>query len=317
MVLIAANRLNVFSILGEGPKTASEIAAATGTPAPSLEMLLNACVALQLLHKEAEQYRNTATSRLFLVRGSRAFLGDALKYSEDLYPVWGKLEQMIRSNQSVLPEQNYLGSDTEKTRNFVLGMHNRALGIASAVVANLNLEGRTRMLDVGAGPGTYSILLTQKTPQLHAIVFDLPPVVAISKEIIASYNLSERIATVPGNYLEDRFSADNDVVLMSGMMHREAEKNCRLLLQKAYEALVPGGLIVVSDVMFDSDAKTSPRLAALFALNMMLTSQHGSAHATTAMLRWMTEAGFTNLKSEFLPPPIDHVALLTAIRPKS
>jgi hypothetical protein len=315
MVLIAANRLGVFTQLNDRQLSASDVAAECHADPRMMEMLLNACVAERLLIKENGHYRNSATAGMFLVRGRPAFLGDALKYTEDLYPVWGQLEQAIRTSRPPLPAEDYLGSDVEKTRNFVYGMHNRALGIASAVVAGLDLQGRRRMLDVGGGPGTYSILLVRKTPGLRSTVFDLPPVAQIAKEIIASCNCSDRIDVAPGDYLLDSFAEGNDVVLMSGMMHREVEEKCRLLLTKAGSSLVAGGMVIVTDVMFDDVAKTSPPLAALFALNMMLTSEQGSTHSRPEMLQWMADAGFTNLKSVILPPPMSHVALLTAQRP--
>ena len=36
------------------------------------------------------------------------------------------------------------------------------MGIARALVEVLDLKGRKAMLDVGGGPGTYSILLTER-----------------------------------------------------------------------------------------------------------------------------------------------------------
>jgi predicted O-methyltransferase YrrM len=311
MVLIAANRLGVFTAIGEESLPASEVAKRCSVDARTLEMLLNACVAKRLLVKQDSAFRNSATSKLFLLRGSPAFLGDALKYTEDLYPVWGQLEQAIRTSRPPLPQEDYLGSDPEKTRNFVYGMHNRALGIAKAVVAGLSVDGKRQMLDVGGGPGTYSILIAQKTPGLHSTVFDLPGVIQIAREIVADHNCSDRVSVTPGDYLKDAFPGGNDVVLMSGMMHREVEQDCRKLLQKAYDSLSSDGLLIVSDVMFDNDAHTNPPLAALFALNMMLTSESGSTHASTEMLRWMADAGFVDLKSECLPSPMSHVALLT------
>jgi hypothetical protein len=63
---------------------------------------------------------------------------------------------------------------------------------------------------------------------------------------------------------------------------------------------------VVSDVFFDNDEKTSPPFAISFALNMMLTSPDGSAHASTEMARWMRDAGFTGVEVKPLPPPNPH-----------
>ena len=70
----------------------------------------------------------------------------------------------------------------------------------------------------------------------------------------------------------------------------------------------------MSDVFFDDDRKTSPPFAIYFALNMMLTSNEGSAHAKTEMARWLSEAGFEHVKVKDLPPPNPH-SLVVGIKP--
>ncbi len=317
MMLITANRLGVFTQLDAGPQTADELAARCGVNVRTLEMLLNACVAHALIGKEEGRYRNSATTAAFLVEGKPTYLGHALRYAEDLYPVWGKLEESVRSNGPAFPPDTILGMDREKTRNFVLAMHNRAIGVGTAVTAELDLTGRKRLLDIGAGPGTYSILLVRKTPGLRSTVLDLPPVAEIAREIIGKAGCGEKIDVMAGDYLKVPFPDGNDVVLMSGMMHRETEDDCKKLLDKAFASLVPGGLVVVTDVMYDDEDKTSPPLSALFALNMLLTSRTGAAHAQTTFARWIAEAGFSEIRSVRLNPPMAHVALLTGDKPLS
>ena len=98
------------------------------------------------------------------------------------------------------------------------------------------------------------------------------------------------------------------------MMHRETPANCQLLLRKAFDAMQPGGLVMVSDVFFDDDARTSPPFATYFAINMMLMSEHGSAHAKTGMAAWMRDVGFTQVEIRDLPPPNPH-SLVLGIKP--
>jgi D-alanyl-D-alanine carboxypeptidase/D-alanyl-D-alanine-endopeptidase (penicillin-binding protein 4) len=45
--------------------------------------------------------------------------------------------------------------------------------------------------------------------------------------------------------------------------------------------------LVVSDVFFEDDRKNTPPFALSFALNMMLTSNHGSAHAKTGTMSFV------------------------------
>jgi cyclopropane fatty-acyl-phospholipid synthase-like methyltransferase len=193
-------------------------------------------------------------------------------------------------------------------------MHERAKGMSAVLPHGADFSSRKRLLDVGGGPGTYSMVLVQRTPGLTSTVLDLPGVLAVTREIVAENGFSDRIQLLPGNYLTSSFGSGYDAALLSGMMHRETADNCRLLLRKTFDALDSGGLVVVSDVFFENDAKNSPPFATYFALNMMLMAEHGSAHAKTEMARWAQEAGFTNVEVRDLPPPNPH-SLIVGIKP--
>lgn len=306
MVLFAASELNIFTLLSSEPKTATELADAAGGHGEPVRLLLNGCVDAGLLVREGDRYRNTPVADAFLVQGRPAYIGHGLKYAEDLYPVWGRLAELTRTNAPVMEPASMLGGDPEKTRAFVLAMHERARGIGAVLPHGVDLTGRKKLLDVGGGPGTYSISLVRHTPGLQSTVLDLPGVLAIAREIIADNGCADRIATMPGDYLTTPFGEGYDVVLLSGMMHRETPDNCRLLLRKAFAALDAGGLVIVSDVFFDDDERTAPPFATHFALSMMLTAEHGTTHAKTQMAAWMSEAGFGHVEIRNLPKPNPH-----------
>lgn len=305
-VLFTATDFDVFTQLGSGAKTVDEIATQCGATREPMRMVLESCVASGLLIKEGDRFANTPTADEYLVRGRPAFIGDGLKYARDLYPAWGGLTELVRTGAPTMPPETILGDDKAKTRAFVLAMHERARGIGSVLPHDIDLSGRRRLLDVGGGPGTYSMALVGKTPGLTSTVLDRPGVLEVTRELVAEHGFSDRVTLLPGDYLQTPFGDGYDVALLSGMMHRETEANARLLLQKAYDALNPGGLVIVSDVFFDDDRKTTPPFALSFALNMMLTSDHGSAHAKTEMQRWMEEAGFTGVVVRDMPKPNPH-----------
>lgn len=311
MVLLAANRLGVFTRLASESMTAAELAPHCEADPRALGMLLDSCVAHGLLTKAGDRYGNTPLADAFLVGGRRDGLGNALDYMLDLYPVWGRLPEAVRSGRPALPPEEILGGDAEKTRHFVLGMHDRALGVARSLAGALDLTGRRRLLDIGGGPGTYARLLVEKTPGLRAVVLDLPAVVAIGRELLAGSAAADRIETRAGDYHEaDLEPGGYDVVLMSGILHRETAEGCRELLAQAHRALAPGGLMVVADIHLDDETRTGPPFATLFALHMMLTSDHGGAHAKTEMAAWMAEAGFGGVEVEPFPAPMPHSLVL-------
>jgi cyclopropane fatty-acyl-phospholipid synthase-like methyltransferase len=191
-----------------------------------------------------------------------------------------------------------------------MAMHERARGIGSVLPHNVNLTGRKRLIDIGGGPGTYAVELCRQTPGLTATVLDRPGVLEVSKELVDAAGFSDRVTLLPGDYLTTPFGSGYDAALLSGMMHRETAEGCQLLLRKAAAALNPGGRILVSDVFYDDDRKVTPPFAMEFALHMMLTSDHGSAHARTEMARWMTGAGAASVDVRPLPPPNPHTLLV-------
>jgi cyclopropane fatty-acyl-phospholipid synthase-like methyltransferase len=143
-------------------------------------------------------------------------------------------------------------------------------------------------------------------------VLDLPGVLKVSREIIASMNLSERVTTEALNYLQDDFPAANDVVLISGVFHRETEETCRDLIRRAYQALDTGGILIVSDIFTDPGGK-GPLFATMFGLNMMLTAVDGGVHADADVASWMQQQGFGAIDTVHFPPPMPH-RIVTGIK---
>lgn len=303
--LLTANRLRLFDFLAEGARSADEVAAGLGLAPRSTALLLRACVGLGLLEESSGRFGNTPVAAAFLVSRSPAFMGNVIKYSDQLYGAWGQLEDALRSGKPVLPAQTYLGDDPARTRSFVVAMHERALGIARALVGLLDLQGRRAMLDVGGGPGTYSVLLTERFPGLKSEVLELPGVAAVARELVAAAGASDRVSLRDGDYHTAGFGSGKDVVLMSGMFHRESEPACRGLIERAAACLDPGGLLVVSDV-FTDEGGTHPTFAAMFGLNMMLTAPDGGVHADADVKRWMAHSGLRDMRTVPLPPPMPH-----------
>ena len=169
-------------------------------------------------------------------------------------------------------------------------MHDRALGIGRVLVELADLTGRRRMLDIGGGPGTYSALFAQRYPELRSQVLELPAVAEIAAEILESMDCGDRVEVLPGSYDTTDFPGRNDVVLISGVFHRETAETCRSLIGRSRCSLVDGGLLIISDVFTDAGG-AEPVFAALFGINMMLTAPDGGVHEDRQVADWMVEAG--------------------------
>lgn len=314
--LIAGVRLDLFTRLAEGEATAAELAGRLGTDVVATDALITGLCSLGLVTKAGQgdeaRFANAPLADTFLVAGRPAFLGPALLYNGDVYPLWADLHEVVRGGDATRAPDQYLGDDAGRTRNFVYGMHHRALGVGRAVAQAIRLGGHTRLADIGGGPGTYSALLTGSTPGLTAEVLDLPGVVAIASEIVASMGAADRVQCTPYDYYRDALPGRYDAALISGVLHREQPAQVRSMIARVAEAMDPGGVLYISDVMLDDD-RAGPIFAAMFALNMRVLAHDGRCHSVAEQAGWLAEAGFRVTEVVRLPAPI-HYTIIRAER---
>jgi hypothetical protein len=290
-VLFAACELGVFDALADGPRSASNLAAACASSPEYTERLLNACVACDLLEKRDGGFANGRLASEYLATTGAHSLAHWVRFMGDCYRPWSSLTSVIRDGRPVADGFAQIARGDDYTRHIILAMHEYALGPGRAIVESLDLSGRTRMLDVGGGPGTYSILLAQRFPGLSAEVLDLPSVLPITRELIGEYGMTDRVRTVEGNYLTDDFGRGYDVILMSNMLHQEAPDTCKALLRKAHAALADEGLLVIQLAFLNAE-KDAPVWAVLQSLQLAVLYPHGRAYSFDDVLAMLPDAGF-------------------------
>jgi SAM-dependent methyltransferase len=305
-LLFAATDLGIFAKLAElRSADASHLAATLNLNPRGASLVLNACTAVGLLQKNGEQFSNSPEAAAFLVPGQPGDLSAALRYNRDVYGAWGRVSELARTGAPVEDPQMHLGDDAARTRSFVMSMHGKALAMAQPVLALLDVTGRKRLLDVGGGPGTFSVLLARANLDLHCTVLELPAIAAMAKDLIAAQGQDERVTLLPGDYHDTPFPSGNDVVLFFGMMHQEPPQTIRDLLSRAYDALEPNGMVYVMDMMTDA-SHVNPPFSAMFAVNMALTKEHGWVFSDVELLGWLKETGFRDVNIRPLPPPMPH-----------
>lgn len=134
-LLFAASDLGVFKKLKElGPSDSGQLAKELSLSARGLGLLLDACAAIGLLHKEDGRYTNSPEAATFLVPGQPGDLSGALRYNRDVYTAWGKVTELARTGAPVEKPELHLGEDEARTRTFVLSMHGKAIGHGAANV---------------------------------------------------------------------------------------------------------------------------------------------------------------------------------------
>lgn len=303
-VLQVAVRLDLFTALAHGPVTAAELARALKTDTEMTERLLIALAALDLVRVDRERWANRLAADLYLVAGRPLYQGHTIRHAANLWDLYSDLEQIVRDGAPGGRWPRWRQSTVDQG-DFIRAMHNLAVAGQAQRLARLvdQFAGRRRLLDVGAGPGTYSIALCQRFPTLTATLWDLPESLKIAREIVAGAGLGDRIHFQVGNWETDEFGRDYDALLMSNILHGPGSMAPEKLI-KAYAALTDGGLLVVQDFLLDNDL-SGPLSAALFNLRI-------GAFTVEQMLSVIEEAGFERVS---LVSNAGRTAIVIAFKP--
>lgn len=303
-ILMTACQLELFTHLASGPLTAAGLAQHCQVPVRGLQRLLNACVTLDLLEKEGQTYQNTPIAETFLVKGKPGYMGNFISFGLEHYEAWGRLTQAIREDRPLNPHsaEALHTLPPERLRGYVEGLYDLGKHQAVMIADLVDLAHTRQMLDVAGGSGIYAITFAQRQPQLRATVFDLPPIIPFTQTIIAQHGMESQVIARPGNYMHDELGTGFDLILLSNVLQTEGPKMCQMLLRKAFDALAPGGQLLVHGVMPHPD-RVSPPQPALFQLQMLLSFPEGDTYPAEEIYAWSAAAGFDALDIKRLPAP--------------
>lgn len=315
-VMFAAVSLGVFDALATGARSASELAPELKADEDSLARLLNACVGLQLLTRDAEGYALTPASKAYLTSDSRDRMTGYIRYSNDVgWKLWANLEGAIREGTHRWKEtfgwdgpifSNFFKTDEAK-REFLMGMHGFGCITSPQVVGAFDLSRFRTLVDLGGATGHLCIAACQRYPQLQAVLFDLPDAGPLARDIIDDSNVSDRITIAAGDFFADPLP-NGDLYALGRILHDWTEAKCVTLLKRIYDALPTGGALLVVEKMIFED-KTGPRWAQMQDLNM-LTCTEGRERNLAEYEGLLKRVGFAEVLGCRTTVPADAVLAL-------
>lgn len=306
-VLFAALNARIFELLAQGPRPLAVLERETGIAGNRLETLLTACTSLGLIERGADGYRNAPASQQYLVVASPMYFGDYFRFQIDrqIYPLLENLDEALRGTA---PATFYsLMANAEEADYFSRAQHTGSLGPAAVVAKHVDLAGATRLLDVAGGSGAFSITLCRRFPDLRATVLDFPTVTPVAQRYIAEAGLTDRIGLLPGDALQSAWPGGQDAVLLSYLLSAVAGEAIARLGRLAYDALRPGGQLLIHDFFVDDDHQ-GPRAAALWFIASLFNPDAVSL-TPGSVTSTLEASGFTNVTVRHVIPGITRLAI--------
>src|SRR6267143_5939812 len=308
--LKAAIELEVFTAIGEGNATPSDIAKRCSTSERGMRILCDYLCIMGFLAKQDQRYSLTPDAAMFLDKRSPAYLGGTTEFlcSPILTDGTKNLAEAVRKGGTAMAGEGTIGPENPVWVKFA-----KAMGPMMAMPAQLipklvdpQANQKLKILDIAAGHGLFGIGFAKNNPQAEIVALDWAPVLAVAKENARQAGLSDRYSTIEGSAFDVDFGSGYDLVLLTNFLHHFDPPPCEMLLRKVHASLGEGGRAVTL-VFVPNEDRISPPDAAAFSVMMLGTTPSGDAYTFFELQRMFANAGFARSEIHELPPTIQQV----------
>ena len=297
-ILDASIEYDFFTLIDKGFQTADEIAREAGTNPRATRIVLDSLIAAALIEKKAGRYTLLPMSDTFLVRGKPSYIGDFRHVALALWDGMANLKESLKTGKPL--SRMDTGNELAVWEKLVVGIIPIAEPVAKALCDILRVgtdRKGLRVLDIAGGSSIFGMTILARDPSAQVTQLDWPNVNAVAKKLNRERGLEGKIRFIDGEHrsavFENRYY---DLVLASNFCRFESAKGNQELFRKAYDALKPGGSLVVNDFL-PNEERTGPTFALRFSVYTLTHTPEGECWALSQYADWLKTAGFNSVKT--------------------
>jgi SAM-dependent methyltransferase len=288
--LFVANEIDLFAQLAGGSATLDELSARSGIPRRTIRISVDAMVALGLVERSGDCYRNTPAAEGFLSGQGPTDLRPILRFWNRIsYPTWAGLEDAIRSGNA--PNLQGGAFSEEDQRIFSEGVGTFMEGPAQALAHGYDFSRHRRLLDLGGGVGSLLVAVLRQHVGLDGTLFELAGAAAVARRHLECVPEGIRIEVVAGDFLTDPVPPGHDAIVLANVVHVLSKEHTRHLFQRIRAAVAPGARLLIVDFVTDP-THTQPLFAALMAGEFLMIAGEGDVYSETELSNWLRETGW-------------------------
>ncbi|OXB66275.1 hypothetical protein ASZ78_014010 [Callipepla squamata] len=320
--LFVACKLKIFDHLKKkSPLKAVDVANEIGTSVCGTERLLDACAALGLLEKTAQDQDLVAHYWQYEVI-SLQVLADSYKVLEQNWlQLFSSLKVIVIQIQQILTchlmvNTHFMPTLSTLTTTFGLSLHTWSLLLKREAGRTIELlEGKRRIylivvcknvckcwqkrfdlsffkLPTGC-TGALAHELIQVYPNMKVTVFDLPEVIANASVFQPLEQCTAPVTFVSGDFFKDDLP-EADLYILSRVLHDWSDEKIHVLLNKVSTVCRPGCGVLLAEAVLD-DEKKKRSTALLQSLNMLVQTE-GKERSGSEYQGLLEQHGFSNVK---------------------
>jgi hypothetical protein len=301
-VLLTAVGLDLFTTLGDGKMTASQLGESLALHPRGTYDFFDALVALKFLDRDGDgpegKYKNTPETASFLNKTSPMYIGGLPEMlNARLFGFWNDLGTALKTGQpqnevkhsgkSIFEE---LYSSQVRLSNFLDAMSSLQAANFTLLADKFDFSRYKTVSDIGGALALLSRTIGARHQHLTFNSFDLPPVEPIAQKHVAAAGMTMRVKVIAGDFFKDELPKA-DVVTMGNILHDWNLENKKMLLRKAFDALPEGGAFIAIENLID-DARRENAFGLLMSLNMLIEFGDAFDYTGADFREWCNEVGF-------------------------
>jgi len=304
-----AQEVGLFEHLEDQPASIEDVAKLLNVTPRAAEIMVVVVAALGFLEAlEDGRFGLTAVGRTYLIPSSPFFKGSLLSADD---PVLEQIRRAFLANEPVQPRAVIMEElPMEEIRGFITSMHSLTFAAASGLAGQEAFARIQKLLDVGGGSGSLSLAIAASQQGIQCTIMDLEPVCVIARENVAQYGFEDRIMIAVVDMFQDSWPTGYDGVLFGNIFHDWDVNTCKLLAQRTFEILEPGGSIFLHEMPLN-DMKDGPLTVACFSISMLL-HEKGKQYTLSEFEEMLTSVGFFDFRSV---PTFGYFHLISATKP--
>lgn len=162
------------------------------------------------------------------------------------------------------------------------------------IARHYSFKNHRLLLDVASASGGITFGILKTNPHLDGILFDLPDLEEPVNQAIVEAGVQDCVRFVGGSFF-DPLPTGADVALLANITHNWPLEDDRRILTNIFEALEPGGSLLVREAFFEDD--WTGTMEAMFQAFLM--GREGWQPSYSEIENLMREVGFVDLERKF------------------
>ncbi len=272
MIYVAA-KLGVADHLEDGPKSSAHLAELVEADPPALYRLLRSLASLGIFAEGEEKvFGLTALAQPLRTGGPlRAWAimsGEAWNWG-----AWGDLLHSVKKGEAAFAHAfgvglfDYLAMHPEDGEVFNDAMTSGTRETIEAFLAVYDFSNIKNVVDVGGGHGILVAGLLRTHPDLRAVIFDRPQVVAGARSLLEAEGVAERAQFIEGDFFE-AVPKGGDLYILKNIIHDWDDDRAIAILRNCRKAMASEGRVLLLERVLPAGREPHPGLIA--DINMMV-----------------------------------------------